>query len=386
MARKGRTDRGLMQRKDAQGKVVWYVRLWHNGRERRFGSFPNKTKAREFYEKAKLEQKEGRFFPERYQQGGYEPVATMIDRYLETAKTKKAYKDEQFFGRWWKAWFKDQRLNAITPQRIEEARQELLRQGRAPGRINRYHAWLRHVLNVAIRAGKMSSNPATKVTMFPEPEGRIRYLSPQEEVKLIAALGPVHGPFARLAILTGLRQKEQFQLAWKDVDLERGMLTLPVTKAGKVQHVPLNQEARALLRNLNSWQCSKWVFPSKNSATHINPGNFMKKYRKAVQQSGIEWATWHDLRRTFASRLGMMGKSDNTIATLLRHSTTRLVQRYTRLNLEYLQGTVEELSTFGKPQVNDEQSCHDKEGKAPISNGTVTKTGIGERVEEGSCA
>ncbi len=82
----------------------------------------------------------------------------------------------------------------------------------------------------------------------------------------------------------------------------------------------------------------------------------------------------------------MMGKSDNTIATLLRHSTTRLVQRYTRLNLEYLQGTVEELSAFGKPQVNDEQSCHDQEGKAPISNGTVTKTGIGERAEEESCA
>jgi thiosulfate reductase/polysulfide reductase chain A len=92
MARKGRTDRGLMQRKDAQGKLVWHVRLWHNGRERRFGSFPTKTKAREFYEKAKLEQKEGRFFPERYQRGGYETVATMIDRYLETAKTKKAYK------------------------------------------------------------------------------------------------------------------------------------------------------------------------------------------------------------------------------------------------------------------------------------------------------
>lgn len=36
------------------------------GRERQFGSFPTKTKAREFYEKAKLEQKEGRFFPERY--------------------------------------------------------------------------------------------------------------------------------------------------------------------------------------------------------------------------------------------------------------------------------------------------------------------------------
>ena len=67
MARAGRKDRGLVSKADAAGRIVWSVRLWHEGKERRFGSFPTKTKAREFYEKAKLEQKDGRFFPERYQ-------------------------------------------------------------------------------------------------------------------------------------------------------------------------------------------------------------------------------------------------------------------------------------------------------------------------------
>ena len=47
MARKARTDRGLMQRKDAQGKLAWYVRLYHERKDRWFGSFPTKTKARE---------------------------------------------------------------------------------------------------------------------------------------------------------------------------------------------------------------------------------------------------------------------------------------------------------------------------------------------------
>lgn len=83
MARLGRKDRGLVA-KIREGKQVWYVRLYHHGRERRFGSFPTKTAARDFYEKAKLEQKEGRFFPERYQKGGYELVDTFIDRYLTT--------------------------------------------------------------------------------------------------------------------------------------------------------------------------------------------------------------------------------------------------------------------------------------------------------------
>ncbi len=39
MARAGRKDRGLVQRKDTAGKPVWYVRLWDQGKERWFGSF-----------------------------------------------------------------------------------------------------------------------------------------------------------------------------------------------------------------------------------------------------------------------------------------------------------------------------------------------------------
>jgi hypothetical protein len=89
MARKGRLDRGLMQKRDASSKIVWFVRLYHESMERRFGSFSTKTAARDFYEKAKQEQKTGRFFPERYQHGGYELVEDMIDRYLLTISTKK---------------------------------------------------------------------------------------------------------------------------------------------------------------------------------------------------------------------------------------------------------------------------------------------------------
>jgi len=372
-----------MQRKDAQGKLVWYVRLWHNGRERRFGAFPNKTKAREFYEKAKLEQKEGRFFPERYQQGGYEPVATVIDQYLETAKTKKAYRDEQYFGRWWKAWFKDQRLNAITPERIDEARQSLLRDGRTPQRVNRYQAWLRKVLNLSVMKGKLSQNPATQLKMFKEPKGRTRFLIPDEEAKLIKALGPRFGACARFAILTGLRQKEQFGLQWKDVDMERGLLTLMATKSGDVQYAPLNQEAQAFLESLDTWQRSKWVFPSQNPATHVDPAKVRRKYREAVKLAGIPWVTWHDLRHTFASRLAMRGVPLATIAALLRHSTTSLVKRYAHLSPAYLKEAVEEVSVFGRTKKETPDREAQPEGITQISDGTVTKTGTREGTAEG---
>ena len=87
MTRAGRKDRGLLQRVDATGKPMWYVRFWHEGRERRFGRFPTKTKAREFYEKAKLEQKEGRFFPERYQCGAMTSCRTFSRPMLRNGLT-----------------------------------------------------------------------------------------------------------------------------------------------------------------------------------------------------------------------------------------------------------------------------------------------------------
>jgi len=91
---------------------------------------------------------------------------------------------------------------------------------------------------------------------------------------LLKALGERYALWARLAILTGLRQDEQFKLRWTDVDLERGFLTLPETKAGEVQYVPLNEEAKAILKAFDSWQRSVWVFPSQNPATPINARNF----------------------------------------------------------------------------------------------------------------
>lgn len=177
-----------------------------------------KTAARDFYEKAKQEQKAGRFFPERYQHAGYELVEAVIDRYQLTIATKKPMTQlaERFFAQWWKDYFNGKRLNAITVGALEEARQSLLatvvmkakEKGgidklMTPQRVNRYMEWLRHVANVAVREGKLASNPVLKLKMYKEPKGKTRFLSMEDEKRLMEKLGPVHGPWARLAILTG---------------------------------------------------------------------------------------------------------------------------------------------------------------------------------------
>jgi integrase len=113
--------------------------------------------------------------------------------------------------------------------------------------------------------------------MFREPAGKTRFLSPDEEVRLCEKIGAPYAGWVRLAILTGMRQMEQFSLRWEHVDLERGVLTLPTTKAGGVQYVRLNEEVKGLLQGFIPGNKSVWVFPSLNPDTHADPRNFYRR-------------------------------------------------------------------------------------------------------------
>jgi integrase len=371
MARKGHQDRGLLSKLDSTGKALWYVRLMHEGKERRFGSFPTKTKARQFYAKAKTEQHEGRFFPERYHHGGYELVQEAIDRYLSSMEKTKSIRDHRYFAKWWGERFKGKRLNALTVTGLETLRQEM-RNGRSDARVNRYVNWLRACLNEAVRHGKLNTNPVVKMKGLPEPMRRTRLLTLEEEAKLMTVLGPTYAPWVRFAILTGLRQKEQFTLEWANVDLELGLVTLPETKAGGVQYAVLNEEAKTILRNLDSWQRSRWVFPSGNPATHHDPRNFCHNiYIPAMKQTGIPWVRWHDLRHCFASRLAMSNAPLGTVAALLRHASTNLVKRYAHLSPDHLKHAVEMVSVFGQDRKPEAEGQLQEEE-------TVTGTGTGE--------
>ena len=231
-------------------------------------------------------------------------------------------------------------------------------------------AFIRKVLNVAVAEGRMVSNPMDQLKMFKESTGTTRFLSLDEEHLLCEGLGPRYAAWVRLAVLTGMRRKEQFSLRRDHVDLARNVITLPTTKAGAVQYVRLNAEARAILQELEDEAVkadavaeaeaiaekrptgkkrSIWVFPSENPRTHISPENFYRRvYLPKVKELGLQSVTWHTLRHTFASRLAMAGVSPVTIAALLRHSDITLVKRYAHLDPSHLKDEIEKAFSFGK--------------------------------------
>ncbi len=374
MAGMNKNNRGLVKKQTAQGKWVWWVRLRHEGKMRWFGSFPTKTEAREFYEDSKSKQRRGQFFPENFQRRGSALLADVIDSRMAENRNRTIYEDRRYTT-FWKARLPGMKLYGVSPAVIEQVKEELLKKGLANQSVVHYHLkFLRHVLNVAIRDGKLERNPFAQVNMPKVSLGKTRFLSPEEEGILMKELGPVYGLWARLAILTGMRKTELFSLRWSELDLEGGLATLPDTKAGEVQYVHLNREAVAILRGMDSWKRSVWVFPSKNPAQHLDSDNFYGRvYSPAVKRAKLEEVTWHTLRHTFGTRLGMSGATELDIAACLRHSSTALVKTYVHYSQTYLKGVMEKVSAFGQPVPNQ-----------PISKESVEKSEKieGEKTEE----
>jgi integrase len=230
---------------------------------------------------------------------------------------------------------------------------------------------------LAVAEGYIKSNPVLGVRFFPEPTGRLRFLSEAEIEKLREYLSPEHWAIVAFALETGLRLSEQFQARWDCLDTERGILTIPLSKSGKTRHVMLTDAALAIVRGLSSWTHSPYLFPSPQSSAHpMQSRNFVVKvYDRALKRAGITDATWHTPRHTFASRAVMAGVDIRTVQELMGHSTVTMTMHYAHLSPAHLREAVNKASLgaiaskTGSKTGSDEISSQ-KAGLPPIAEVT----------------
>ena len=88
----------------------------------------------------------------------------------------------------------------------------------------------------------------------------MRYLTFDEEARLLEKLEGQEWVqrIVTMAISTGMRQGEIFNLTWFDVDLPGDLLHVRVSKNGKDRFVTINQTVRTMLERLP--RTSEYVF------------------------------------------------------------------------------------------------------------------------------
>lgn len=240
-------------------------------------------------------------------------------------------------------------LNEIKTEDLARIQSKAIEKGlRFPQTMNRYLAFLKHVLNLAVKDGKIDRNPVCSVKFSPEPQGKLRFLSQEEISKLKEVMTPGDWALVQFALETGLRQSEQFKARWDWVNLEQGIMTIPHSKSGKTRHIPLSEGSLNILKASTSWIDSPYLFPSPvNKKLPRNGDDFARRiFGEALKQTKIEGVTWHTLRHTFASRLVMAGVDIRTVQELMGHSTITMTMRYAHLSPGHLKEAVNKVTLY----------------------------------------
>ena len=186
----------------------------------------------------------------------------------------------------------------------------------SPVAANRLPAFVKQVMSYAAASGYVSANPAAALTRRiagGAESARDRVLSGAELRALWGAEGD-HGRLLRFLVLTGARIGAAQRATWGEFDPVAHRWRVPAahTKSNRAHWVHLASLTREVLGPRGAYSALALRIASETAV--------QAWLRRWCEREGIAPAfTPHDLRRTFASRLGALGVTPHVIAKCLNH-------------------------------------------------------------------
>ena len=207
---------------------------------------------------------------------------------------------------------------------------------------------LRRILNLAVEWDVLESAPRIKT--LPGERRRERVITPDEEVRYLAAVSDPLASIATVLADTGMRPEECFRLCWESVTWVNGRNGALLVTHGKTSAarrvIPMTPRVRVLLES--RWNEAGrpeegWVWPAQTRSGHVEPSSLRKQHAKAFRAIAEEAAkrnerpvrpfVLYSLRHTFLTRLGQSGCDVWTLNAMSRlgghkigHSENQLPQ------------------------------------------------------------
>jgi len=210
---------------------------------------------------------------------------------------------------------------------------------------NRILTNLKACLNYALDTGKViEPAPWKRVKPFPNTSSnRVRFLTVEEQRKLVAACDEETKALVLAALYTGARYGELVPVLVKDFDPLNGSLYLAFGKGKggtKPRYVTLTPEGIAWFKGFTKGRPSnelmflrKDVKRTSRAESMANPNQWatydqIYAMEVASKAAGIDPVTFHELRHTYASTLLNSRVSLSYVAEQLGHSDLRMVSKY----------------------------------------------------------
>jgi integrase len=260
-------------------------------------------------------------------------------------------------------------LVAIVPRDIQGFIDWRAKQKVGPSTLNVEGKILRSAFNRARKLGLIQGNPAEAVDL-PARQSIERGTFTPTEVQLLADAAEVASklPKARaadkewktlilLGYYTGARLSECCRVAWNDIDLAKGTISFPVTKAGKGKaHVmPLHPELTTHLESIAGDKPGP-IMPHLANVRVSGRRGLSQHFLGIMAKAGLDAEkvdgagkrqlhkrTFHALRHSFNSALANAGVSPEVRMKLIGHRSAAVNRGYTHHELETLKAELAKL-------------------------------------------
>ncbi|MBE7711220.1 MAG: hypothetical protein E7Z92_03670 [Cyanobacteria bacterium SIG31] len=263
-------------------------------------------------------------------------VDFMCKKYLDYSKANKAsYEKDITHTEFFKNYFGIKKnILSIKPIDVEGMKIELkTHQGRkkkllSNATVNRYYSSLKRAYNIMIKNGFINYNPCREVEKLVEDNIRTTILPESVQEEFLENLPTnLHKIIILTALHTGFRKTNVFKLHKKQFDLSKKCIIIDKidNKGKKTIIMPLNS---LLFELLLPYYLNTEDYLFINPMTKKPFTRMDKAIRSAGKKVGIEDLHFHDLRRTFGTRLLEKGASLRVIQELLGHSNISTTQRY----------------------------------------------------------
>jgi len=221
-------------------------------------------------------------------------------------------------------------LSKLTSNVVSNYRDERLKEV-SGSTVKRELSYISSIINYARR--ELDIHITNPVTLIRKPQGsmgRDRVLNEVEIEKLLNESDKTNNWMKSLiefALETAMRRGEILELLWANIDFNKRIAYLPLTKNGLSRKVPLSLKAIEVLQSLNSSK-SERVFPLKSNTVSM-------MFLKITRRINLKDVHFHDLRHTAITRFSN-NFSILELAVISGHKSLKMLQRYTHIKAEDL--------------------------------------------------
>ena len=246
--------------------------------------------------------------------------------------------------------------SCVTQDDIRRFKHNLQNRELKPATIRHVLELLRRLANFAAK-NNLCSGLSFKIQMPKVENYKTEELTNAQLQKLMQVLEEESdiqvSNLVRLALYTGMRRGELFNLNWGDIDFYNKNITVKSDKKGEQPTIPLNEMAeKVLVEHAHTENGSKFVFPGRGGKKRTECKRPLLRIR---EKAGLpdDFRILQGLRHVYASMLVSSGKVDlETLQSLLTQKSPLMTQRYAHL-LDESRTNSKNIIADGEPNLLD---------------------------------